>query len=142
MNQPDPTPRPTPDLDARGLPRSYPFKPDWETTPRQVKSMLDVNEDFLLIDCREPEEWRAGHIDAAKLMPLQSFQQHLPELSGRENDRIVIHCHHGGRSLRLTQFLRQQGFTDVKSMAGGIALWNKDIRAGGDDREKQRGKQP
>src|SRR5205823_6209638 len=41
---------PVPGLDARGLPPGYPFKPDWEVTPREVKSMLDVGEKFVFID--------------------------------------------------------------------------------------------
>jgi GTP-binding protein LepA len=47
---------------------------------------------------------------------------------GRE---IVVHCKSGARSLSFTQALRQGGFKDVRSMAGGILLWNKDVNPGG-----------
>jgi adenylyltransferase/sulfurtransferase len=52
-------------------------------------------------------------------------------LKGHEGDEIAIHCKSGGRSLQVAQMLRQQGFKNVKSMAGGILLWNKDINPGG-----------
>jgi adenylyltransferase/sulfurtransferase len=44
---------------------------------------------------------------------------------------VIVHCRSGSRSLQFAQLLRQQGFKNVKSMAGGILLWNKDINPGG-----------
>jgi adenylyltransferase/sulfurtransferase len=120
-------PKSDPSLDSRGLPPQYPFKPDWEITPRDVKSMLDDKKDFIFIDCRLP----ITNIPPAKLIPLQHISQRIGELKGHEQDKIVVHCKSGGRSMQFTQILRQQGFRDVKSMAGGILLWNKDINPGG-----------
>jgi len=118
-------------FDANGLPPGYAFKPDWEITPRQVKSLLDEKKDFIFIDCRLPNEYAITNIPGAKLIPLQQLAQHFGELKGHENDKIVVHCKSGGRSMQFTQILRQQGFKDVKSMAGGILLWNKDVNPGG-----------
>ncbi len=123
--------RPDPSLDANGLPPGYAFKPDWEITPRQVKSLLDKNEEFVFIDCRLPNEKAITEIPGAALIPLQQLAQRIGELKGRENEKIVVHCKSGGRSMQFTQILRQQGFKNVKSMAGGILLWNKDINPGG-----------
>lgn len=120
-----------PTLDSRGLPQGYALKPDWEVTPRQVKAMLDAKEDFVFIDCRNPNEVQITKIDGAELMPLPQIAQHLPQLKGKESRKVVVHCRSGGRSLQFAQILRQQGFKDVMSMAGGILLWNKDINPGG-----------
>ena len=120
-----------PSFDSRGLPPGYAFKPDWEITPRDVKSLLDQKKDFLFIDCRLPNEYALTHIDGAKLIPLQEIAKRIGELKGHEAEKIVVHCKSGGRSMQFTQILRQQGFKDVKSMAGGILLWNKDINPGG-----------
>src|SRR4051812_824984 len=68
-------PAPKTDLDARGLPPGYQFKPDWEVTPREVKSMLDKKEDFVFIDCRLPHEYQLTKIDGAQLIPLQQLGQ-------------------------------------------------------------------
>jgi len=122
---------PAASVDARGLPPGYQFKPDWETTPREVKSMLDRGDKFYFVDCRLPNEYQITHIDGTELIPLQQLAQNIDKLRRRQNEKIVVHCKSGGRSLQFTQALRQAGFKDVKSMAGGISLWNKDINPGG-----------
>ncbi|MEZ6116128.1 MAG: rhodanese-like domain-containing protein [Pirellulaceae bacterium] len=40
---------------------------------------------------------------------------------------IVVHCHHGGRSLRVTEWLLAQGFPNVQNMTGGIDAWSEQI---------------
>jgi len=99
-------------LDAAGLPVGYDFQADWEWTPRQVKTMLEGDDDLVLMDCRTEQEHRIARIAGSILMPLQ---------------KIVTHCHHGGRSLQVAAILRKQGCTDVHSMDGGINLWSIDI---------------
>jgi adenylyltransferase/sulfurtransferase len=123
--------QPKSELDEKGLPPDYQFDPDWEITPRQVKSLLDKNEQFVFVDCRMPNEWQITHIDGADLIPLQQIEQNMDKLKGHEADPVVVHCRSGGRSLQFARILRQKGFKDVKSMAGGILLWNKDINPGG-----------
>ena len=93
--------------------------------------MLDAGEKFFFVDCRLPNEWEITHIDGATLIPLQQMAQHLDTLRKHKDEKIVVHCKSGGRSMQFTQALRQAGFKDVKSMAGGILLWNKDINPGG-----------
>jgi len=118
-------------LNEQGLPPDYRFDPNWEVTPRQVKAMLDKGEPFVFIDCRLPNEYQITHIDGTELIPLQQLAQHLPRLAAHRREKIVVHCRSGGRSLQFAKILRQQGFADVKSMAGGILLWNRDINPGG-----------
>jgi adenylyltransferase/sulfurtransferase len=124
-------PPPPSDLDDQGLPKGYPFKPDWEVTPREVKGMIDRKEDFVFIDCRLPNEYQITNIEGAKLIPLQQIAQRFSELRGSEGKKVVVHCRSGQRSMQFAQILKQQGFKDVKSMAGGILLWNKDVNPGG-----------
>lgn len=116
-----------PPLDDRGLPPNYNFREDWEVTPRQVHAMQAADDDFVLLDCRTPGEYDVARIDGAVLVPMNELPGRLEELSEQKNKKVVVHCHHGGRSLRVTQFLRDQGFTDVKSMAGGINVWSLDV---------------
>jgi adenylyltransferase/sulfurtransferase len=122
---------PDPSLDARGLPPGYPFKPDWEITPREVKSLLDSGAPFMFIDCRLPNEQQITRIDGATLLPLQQLPQRFKEIADRASENVIVYCRSGQRSLTFAQALRQQGFKDVKSMAGGILLWNKDVNPGG-----------
>ena len=89
-----------------------------------VKDLLDSGEDFLLLDCREPQEHALVRIDGAKLIPMQEIASRLAELEPHRKGRIVVHCHHGGRSLKVTTWLRGQGFTQVQNMSGGIDAWS------------------
>ena len=109
------------------------FDPSWETTPREVKSNLDKKDDnFLVIDVREPHEWDITHIVGKdKLFPRDQWPQVAARLRGHENDTIAIHCRSGARSMQVAKILRDNGFANAKSMAGGILLWNKDVNPGG-----------
>ncbi|MAE60831.1 MAG: sulfurtransferase [Planctomycetaceae bacterium] len=100
--------------------------PPLELTPQQVRRMLrDDPDSFTLLDCREPTEWAACRIQPALHIPMGDIPARLQEL---DPDRpIVVYCHHGMRSLSVTQFLIQHDFTDVKSMAGGIDAWSLQI---------------
>ena len=118
-------------LDPRGLPPDYKFDANWEITPRQVRQMLEAGEKFYFIDCRLASERQITHIEQAELIPLQEIQKHGEKLKQHRNDKVVVHCKTGRRSLQFAQILRANGFADVRSMAGGISLWNKDINLGG-----------
>jgi rhodanese-related sulfurtransferase len=56
--------------------------------------------------------------------------ERVGELAGHEGDRVVIHCHKGGRSYRVAKWLREQGFHGAQSMAGGIEGWALEIEPG------------
>lgn len=92
-----------------------------------VKQLLDAGEPFLLLDVREPSEHAAGNIAAAKLLPMQQIAGSLAELAPHKDARIVVHCHHGGRSMRVMQWLREQGFRKAQNMTGGIDAWSQQV---------------
>lgn len=98
-----------------------------EVSCDEVKQSLDADEDFLFLDCRENDEHETAHIAAATLLPMSELQERLSELDGKQADRIVVHCHHGGRSLRVANWLREQGYEKAQSMAGGIDQWAVEI---------------
>src|SRR5579863_6770806 len=98
---------------------AHPIEVNCET----VKAMLDAKADFLLLDCREQDEYDAVHIAGARLVPMSEIQQRIGELEPYRDGEIVVHCHHGGRSMRVTNWLRQQGFAKAQNMAGGIDDW-------------------
>lgn len=115
-------------LDDRGLPPGYPLNPEWEVTPRETRRLLDdPASGVVLIDCRRPEEHAATRIEGAILAPLQELGSRLNELLDHADKTVIVHCHHGRRSMQATQFLRANGFENVRSMAGGIDLWSIDI---------------
>jgi rhodanese-related sulfurtransferase len=127
-------PPPPPPLDDRGLPRGSRLDPGMEVTPRQTREALARTDDDrpFLLDCRRTDEWALCRIEGAVLVPMDQVARRLDEIedaAGSKDRPIIVYCHHGRRSLTVTSQLRAVGFTDVKSMAGGIDLWSMDIDA-------------
>jgi adenylyltransferase/sulfurtransferase len=97
----------------------------WDIGSRDLKAQLDRTDPPLLIDVREPHEWEIARIPGATLIPLNSLPARLAELdSSRE---IVLHCHHGQRSMRALEYLRSSGFRKLKNLRGGIDAWSKEV---------------
>lgn len=113
---------PTPHGDEPA-PASYPLEVD----VHEVNQRIQRGEDFLLIDVRQPEEYRIASLPAAVLIPLGELATRLAEIEAYRDKRIVVHCHHGGRSLRAVMGLRQLGFHGAQNLAGGIDLWSQQI---------------
>lgn len=101
-----------------------------ETDCRSVKDRLDASEHFVFLDCREPDEHAVVRIEGATLLPMSQIAARAGELEAHRGKAIVVHCHHGGRSHRVVQWLRQQGFDQAQSMAGGIDRWALEIEPG------------
>jgi rhodanese-related sulfurtransferase len=95
-----------------------------------VKKMLDGAEKFTLVDVREPTEVAAAKIAGSLHIPMREIPARLAELAPYKTERIVVHCHHGGRSQRVTHYLRQQGFTQAQNMSGGIDDWSLKVDQG------------
>jgi rhodanese-related sulfurtransferase len=98
---------------------------DFEITPEKVATLKNETE-LILLDVREPWEYDAAHIEGSLLMPMgdvpsRAFQELNPD------DRIIVICHHGVRSLNVTVWLRNQGFESVQSLSGGINAWSERI---------------
>ncbi|MFY7697760.1 MAG: rhodanese-like domain-containing protein [Legionella sp.] len=94
-------------------------------TASELKTKLE-NDDVLLIDVREPEEYNIERIDGAYLIPLGQISiEQLPTT----NKPIVIHCHSGKRSAdACAKLLKDMPSLDVSSLEGGIIAWRNDKR--------------
>jgi rhodanese-related sulfurtransferase len=95
----------------------------------EVKQMLGGTNPPKLIDVRETDEWAICSIDGAELLPLSKWPNLAQEKLIDPEQALIIHCHHGGRSARATAWLIQQGFKNVKNMAGGIDAWSVEVDA-------------
>lgn len=114
------------DHDARGLPPGYPFRDGWEVSPLAARDELASSDPPVLLDVRRADEWDIVHLPGAVHIPLSELERRADELEdeeGRRDRPVIVYCHHGARSLRAAAALRAMGFTDVRSMAGGIDLW-------------------
>jgi len=101
-----------------------------EIDPQAFKQLRDAGEQVVLLDVRNPDEYATAKIEGSVFIPMGELQARLAELEPHRNKRIVVHCHHGGRSLRVTGFLRQQGFSQVQNLTGGIDAWSLAVDPG------------
>ena len=102
-----------------------------EYTVQEVAEMLKLPNPPQLIDTRESPEWDIAHLPGSQPLT-HSFIDDV--LTGWDKTTpIVTVCHHGVRSLNMAKFLKQQGFTNVRSMRGGVEAWALEI-----DRTMQR----
>lgn len=100
----------------------------YEISPRETRDLLDGGQRVLLVDVREPQEHAICHIDGAHLIPMNTVPARLTAIEAAADEaRVVVFCHHGMRSLSVTNWLRQQGVANCQSMAGGIDRWSLDI---------------
>lgn len=101
------------------------FMLDYEITASQLASILaeQEREHVVLLDVREPDEYRVARINNSILMPMGD----VPGRANQELDpdaHIVTICHHGVRSMNVAVWLRNQGFEKVQSLRGGIDAWS------------------
>jgi adenylyltransferase/sulfurtransferase len=95
-----------------------------QITVKELKRRLDAGENVQLIDVREPYEYQIAQI-GGKLIPQNDVPQRLAEI---ERDReVVVHCKSGGRSQRIAELLKQNGYPRVVNVAGGITAWSDEI---------------
>lgn len=74
-----------------------------------------------VLDVREPDEWAAGHIDGATLIPLGELESRTAEVP--MDQEVVVVCRSGNRSAQGRDILLDAGYGNVTSMAGGMNDW-------------------
>jgi rhodanese-related sulfurtransferase len=97
-----------------------------------VDELADRLGGVTVIDVRQPDEYRRGHVPAARLIPLSEVPDHVNELAGLAgtgtDDRVYLVCRSGARSAVAGEFLVEHGVAAV-NVAGGMLAW---VEAGHD----------
>ncbi len=96
-----------------------------EISAQEVARQREQNAGLLLVDVREEPEWEICRIDGSVLIPLGQLGDRFDELDPQRD--VVTLCHHGVRSLRAVDVLREAGFAKVRSMSGGLAAWADEV---------------
>ncbi len=94
-------------------------------TPTELKALWDQGVRPFLLDVRNPEEITICRIPGSTVIPLPELPNRLNELD--PDVPMVVHCKSGGRSAKAIAFLRQQGFTHLQNLSGGILAWIKEV---------------
>lgn len=105
-----------------------------EVDPAGLRAMLGRDADLLLVDVRESSEHEQGHIEGALLVPRGileaaadlSYPKRVEALVAARERPVVLYCATGGRSAMAALTLRQMGFKDVYSLAGGFVRWQQE----------------
>ncbi len=92
-----------------------------DITPEELKRRLDAGERPVILDVRNPDEYAICQLPGSTLLPLGELPKRWRELDPHRE--TVVHCKMGGRGAQAVAFLRQQGFQNVRNLAGGILAW-------------------
>jgi len=101
---------------------------DYEVSPAEAAALLK-DDKARFIDVREPWEFETAHIEGSVAMPMGE----VPARAHQELDpeeRLVVLCHHGIRSMNVTAWLRGQGYEQAQSLRGGIDAWSAEVDPG------------
>lgn len=96
-----------------------------QISPEELARALKTSQKLQLLDVRTPEEHKIARIEGARLVT-EVLAQEIVEQWPKDT-AIVVHCHVGERSLAAASFLIDQGFTNVRNLAGGIDAWSKQV---------------
>src|SRR5207247_10130607 len=94
-----------------------------EVTIDEVKNRVERGEKWALLDVREREEYREGHLDGALSLPRGFLEMRVEEAVPDKSAPIIAYCAGGVRSLIAARTLKEMGYENVASMAGGYTAW-------------------
>ena len=102
--------------------------PPLEVSVQETKRLLaSEGGNMRLIDVRDPDEYEFCRLPSAELIPLATLPMDATAKLTEKDAHILLYCHHGMRSARAAEILRQLGYTNAQSVAGGIDRWSREI---------------
>lgn len=93
-----------------------------EISPAEARTQAEAGR-ALLIDVREESDWRLGHAAGARHLSRGIIELEIEEQAPNLDQPIICYCGGGSRSALVAESLQKMGYTNVKSMAGGIGAW-------------------
>jgi len=94
-----------------------------EVTIDEVKNRVERGEKWALLDVREREEYREGHLDGALSLPRGFLEMRVEEAVPDKSAPVIAYCAGGVRSLIAARTLKEMGYENVASMSGGYTAW-------------------
>ncbi len=96
-----------------------------ETNVAAVKRRMESDEEFLLVDVREDNEWAKGHLPGAVHMGRGVIERDIEKQVPENATKIILYCGGGFRSALVADNLQKMGYTNVESMDGGWRGWTE-----------------
>lgn len=97
-----------------------------EVSAKEAKKHIQEKKDIVILDVRTPREYYDGHLENAKLIPLQQLSQRISEIEELKNKEILVYCRSGNRSTVASEILKESGFKQLYNMSSGIKGWIKE----------------
>jgi molybdopterin/thiamine biosynthesis adenylyltransferase/rhodanese-related sulfurtransferase len=96
-------------------------------TPRELKAKFDSDEDFMLVDVREPHEFEIVRIPGSVLIPKDRILSGEALADLPQDRQMVLYCRSGGRSAEALAALHAAGFRDALHVGGGVLGWAREV---------------
>ena len=93
-----------------------------QITPQEAKEIMDTQEGYVILDVREQDEYDAGHIPGAILIPYTKIEEKAEGILTDKGQLILVYCRSGRRSKIAAEALAELGYTNIKEF-GGINHW-------------------
>lgn len=100
-----------------------------EISTDEAEAILKTHDSVVVIDVREQDEFRAGHIPNALGIGRGILEYHIADEVPNTGQEIILYCRGGNRSALATDSLRQMGYSNVHSIIGGYRKWNEEGRS-------------
>ena len=107
----------------------------WSFLSNRVRGVKEVNnaaamqlinhKNAFILDVRDENEFKAGHIRGAKLIPLSKLNDRIGEVERYRGKPILVVCRSGNRSATASAMLTKNEFSQVYSLSGGLLAWQK-----------------
>ena len=95
-------------------------------TVEEAKRIMDNEEGYIILDVREQDEYDAGHIPGAILIPYTQIAEKAEEVLTDKDQLILVYCRSGRRSKIAAEALVELGYTNIKEF-GGIIDWPYEV---------------
>ena len=95
-------------------------------TAEEAKQIMDTQEGYVILDVRTQEEFDAGHIPGAIVIPNTEIEQRAELELPDKNQLLLVYCRSGNRSKKAAEILVQLGYTNIKEF-GGIIDWPYEV---------------
>ena len=95
-------------------------------TAEEAKTIMDTGAGYVILDVREQDEYDAGHIPGAILIPYTQIEEKANEMLPDKDQLILVYCRSGRRSKIAAEALAELGYTNIKEF-GGIIDWPYEV---------------
>ena len=100
------------------------MRPQKEVSPLEAVQLIN-RRDAVVVDVREADEYRTGHIGNSRHIPMGQVAERMKELEKLKSKPIIVACRSGNRSASVVGVLQKNGFDEVYGLRGGVVAWQQ-----------------